>query len=407
MKIIARIAAFSLVCFAIACENLDTDFESFLEEGEIIYPGIASTVFSQPGNLRTAIAWRPSADPSIERYVFYWNNQTDSIMVEATSHDPSDTISAIIPDLAEYVYSFTMYSYDGKGNRSIPKEINNVRVYGPLYEENLLNRPYKVSEPYVVNADGSIRLNFTAPDTINITTAIEYTNTSDVVTEKEIGPDESSLVLDDWKDGTIVRYRSSFIPQSGAIDTFHVTRYDTFPHIQRPVTYVLIDKGLFSALSLNNDATPYEGGTNVTKLWDGSVGPQGYPNIWHSGGGSPLPHHFSFDLGATYSDLGQIEVTGRDCCHNPDRFEVWGIDDLTGAETTLPGNDAGWKDEAIAKGWTLLKEVTRTDDGKAPYKVELNDNLPPVRYIRIRVLHVVTGDGSYSNLSEVTFWRKE
>ncbi|MBT1712552.1 hypothetical protein KK062_30235, partial [Fulvivirgaceae bacterium PWU5] len=80
--------------------------------------------------------------------------------------------------------------------------------------------------------------------------------------------------------------------------------------------------------------------------------------------------------------------------------------DLEGAETTKAGNDPGWKDEALAKGWTLLQEVRRSDDGQAPLTINLLRGLPPVRYIRIRVLHVANGDGSNSNMSELTFWRK-
>jgi hypothetical protein len=167
-----------------------------------------------------------------------------------------------------------------------------------------------------------------------------------------------------------------------------------------------LNKALFSEVHLPNDVNVYESGTSVSKLWDGSVGPQGYPNIYHSDGNSAIPHHFTFDLGQVFENLAQLEETGRDCCNNPDSFEVWGIDDLTDAETTLPGNDPGWKDEAIAKGWTLLREVTRNDDGKAPFKVDLLEGAPPVRYIRIRVLHVTTNDSYYSNMSELTFWRK-
>jgi hypothetical protein len=60
--------------------------------------------------------------------------------------------------------------------------------------------------------------------------------------------------------------------------------------------------------------------------------------------------------------------------------------------------------EMQAKGWTLLKEVKRTDDGKAAFKVNFDTGLPPVRYIRIRVKHVTNGDSNYSNMSEITFW---
>ena len=158
-------------------------------------------------------------------------------------------------------------------------------------------------------------------------------------------------------------------------------------------------------MRLPNDVNTYESGTSISKLWDGSVGPQGYPNIFHSDG-AYIAHVLTFDMGKSYDNLAQIEETGRDCCNNPDRFEVWGRNDLNGATTNLRADDSGWKAEAIAKGWVLLKDVTRGDDGKNAQKFDLIANPPPVRYIRIRVLHTVTGSG-YSNMSELTFWNKQ
>src|SRR5207247_2047461 len=103
--------------------------------------------------------------------------------------------------------------------------------------------------------DGSVTLNFVAPDTINIATTIKYTNTSDVVVEKLLDAENSSIDLENYKAGTSVLYRSSYIPMQNAIDTFYVSAYDTFPQIY---SYVQLNKSLFSALSLPNDVSPYQ-----------------------------------------------------------------------------------------------------------------------------------------------------
>jgi hypothetical protein len=280
--------------------------------------------------------------------------------------------------------------------------VNNAKVYGPLYNGGLLNRAYNASNPYVVNPNGSVQLNFNTPDTINITTSIKYTNQAGNIVETQLSPDSNSIILPDYKAGTPVQYRSSYIPVLNAIDTFYVSGYNDFPQI---FIFVQADKSLFRESPLPNDVSTYSSQTSVSKLWDGSVGPQGYPNIFHSDG-SYLPHVLTFDMGQLYNNLGQVEETGRDCCNNPTKFEIWGIGDTTNAVTTLRADDPGWKAEAISKGWTLLKEITRTDDGKAALKTDLMNNPPPVRYIRIRIITTATGS-TYSNFSEITFWNKQ
>jgi hypothetical protein len=406
IKRIIPFAACAALWVLLGCEQLDTDFESFLDKGEITYPGVGTNFSYKPGKLRTALVWNPSPDPGIVKYVVYYNNRADSVTMEATSHNPADEVEIVVPDLLEYVYSFTVYAVDSKGNRSIPQEINNVKVYGEFYEGSLFNRPYEVTAPFELYEDGAIELNFTeAPDTINTVTLIKYTNTADQEVEATVAGDAPFVRLTDYKMGTKVLYRSAYVPEHTAIDQFWVTHYDTFPEID-PYTYVLTNKADWRESPLANDVGTYEGQTSVSKLWDGSEGPQGYPNIFHSNDKTNLPHHFTFDLGHVYR-LSHIEETGRNCCHNPDQFEVWGIEDLKGAATALPSNDPGWKDEALARGWKLLKEVHRSDDGSAPYKVALDPRPPAVRYIRIRILHTANGNSNSSNLSEITFWHRQ
>ncbi|WP_316799598.1 DUF4998 domain-containing protein [Pedobacter frigidisoli] len=386
----------------ISCTKDDVAFKEFLKNGETVYPGKVSKIVAKAGNLRTGLWFNPSPDPSVTKYVIKWNNNVDSISVNSTSHNPLDTIKVIIPNLSEYTYTFTVLSYDAQGRKSIPIEAPNVRVYGPLYQGALLNRPFNATEPYVLNANGSVQLNFNVPDTINVGTTIRYTNTSNVVTEKTLAAKDLSITLNDYKSGTDVLYKSSYIPSLGSLDVFSVSDFSTFPKI---FTFAQCDKSLFREVRLPNDVNTYESGTSISKLWDNSNGPQGYPNIFHSDG-SYIAHVLTFDMGKTYNNLAQIEEVGRDCCNNPDRFEVWGINDLTNATTNLRADNPGWKAEAVAKGWTLLKDITRTDDGKNAMKFDLIANPPPVRYIRIRVLHTVTGSG-YSNMSELTFWNKQ
>ncbi|WP_454802339.1 DUF4998 domain-containing protein [Mucilaginibacter phyllosphaerae] len=405
MKNLFRICLFGLVVAAfIGCQKQDKDFKNFLGDKEVIYPGLVVKPHFKPGDQRVALVWTPSSDPSISRYVIYWNNKADSLVVNSTNHNTSDSITAVIPGLSEYIYSFTIFSYDNKGNRSIPLDINNVKVYGPVFRSSLVNRLYNVAKPVTITDDGNVVLNFLQADTaaINVSTIVKYTNRAGIETQKNLSPDSNTLTLTDFKNGSSISYSSGFVPVRGAIDTFYVNDVTTFPDVNG---ISICNKALFKENKLPNDAGTYESGTSVSKLWDGSVGPQGYPNIFHSDGGSGMPHTLTFDMGQIYKKLTSVEETGRDCCNNPDDFEIWGTADITNAATNLSAKDAGWPAEMQAKGWTLLKHVTRSDDGKAALKLDFDSTIPPVRYIRVRIKHVTTGDGNYSNMSELTFWK--
>lgn len=385
-----------------ACSRKATDYKSFLNDTEITYPGVIGNPLVAPGNGRLMLNWHPNSDPSITKYKVFWNNSADSITVYSSSHNKSDTIKCFINGLSEYVYSFLVFSYDTIGNKSIPTEINNARVYGAIYQAGLHNRLPK-DAAFDVNANGSVKLYFNTPDTINITTVIKYTSASGVAVQTAISKDSNSITLPSYKPGAPVLYQSSYVPVRNSLDTFLTLKADTFPTIFK---YLQCDKSLFKDATRSADMQPYDSDTRVPKLWDGSVGPQDYPDIFHSDGAELLPGTISFDMGKVYTNLAIIEETGRSGSHNPIDFEIWGISDTTGAYPTVPSNDAGWKAQTIAKGWTLLTEALRNDNGQAATKFNLINNPPAVRFIRMRIIKT-TDSRHYTNLSELTFWTKQ
>jgi len=402
MKLYKRSSAYLLagILSLLACNKKPTDYRDFLNGQELVYPGKVSNAKARPGNGRLQLVWQPSPDPSIAKYRIFWNNGADSLTINATTHNTLDTVRCTIPNLSEYVYSFVIYSYDDKGNRSVATDISNARVYGQVYAATLNNRLADPDNPYTQNEDNSVVLHFTEPDTINITTHLKYTNTSGEEAEAWLAPTDDTLLLTDYKSGTPIIYQSSYIPVANALDTFYTASYDSFPRIME------CDKSLFQEHDMYGDMGIYQSDTRVSKLWDGSVGPQGYPNIYHSDDRTTLPRTFSFDMGKVYGNLVALEETGRNCCNNPDRFEVWGIADINNTIPQLDPSDNGWKDAMLAKGWTLLTEVSRSDDGNKAVKVRLAGKPVPVRYIRVRVLHNANGESRYVNLSELTFWNK-
>jgi hypothetical protein len=385
-----------IVCYSCQRDH-QTDFKAFLGDKEIRYTGAVGSVVTQPGNLRVGLKWPSSSDPGITKYVIYYNNKADSQVVNLTNK--TDSIRTVIQGLSEYTYSFTIYTFDAKGNKSVPTVVNNVKVYGPVYKSTLLNRGYNGQNPYSITSAGVLTLNFITPDTINTGTTIKYTSKTGESKSVILGPSSSSIIINDYKPATQVTYNSSYIPQKNAIDVFTAPIIDTFP----PIIHIEpCDKSLFKGVKLPYDFEPYESVTDLYQLWDGDTSPKGFPNVFHSNGQVLLPGTLTIDLGKVYTRLTQVEEIGRNCCANPNDFEIWGIADITNAATTIAPNDPAWKAEAIQKGWKLLKEVKRTDDGSAPLKSDLDPNVPPVRYLRIRVISSANGDLKTANISQIT-----
>jgi hypothetical protein len=388
-----------ILSLSYSCSKDATAYQQYLDGREKVYPGLPSKVIAASGNYRVKLSWTPSPDPTVTKYRVFWNNGSDSLEVAAGS-SVNQQVAIIITKLVEYNYSFTIYAYDSKGNRSIPVQVNNIKVYGDSYKSSLTNRFINTNNPYELNGN-DIKLNFLTPDTINTETVIKYTHTNGTIATKKLDPAESSITLEEYKAGTKIFYQSGYIPTRTAIDTFYTTGFDSIANIIVP-----LDKKLFKELKLPNDVGFYGSNTGLKNMWNGNTAPTGYPDIFHSDDSNELPHHFTFDLGKLYANLAQFEIIGRDCCNNPVKFEIWGIADLNGAATNSPSNSPGWKAESLGRGWTLLKEVSRSDDGSAPFKVKFTEGLPALRYIRIRVIEVASGDSYYSNISEVSFWNK-
>lgn len=267
MKRITRnITWLLLAVAAVGCSKKNEAYKDLLKGGELYYPGIIQNTGYRAGNLRTMLYWTPSPDPKITEYRIYWNNKQDSLITPATSHNPLDTVGVIIPSLGEGTYNFSVNSVDADGRRSIAVNINGVRVYGSKYLGGLFNRPVNATTPYLLDLlNGTVRIQFNTPDSINTGTQVMYTDNSGQQKSVVLYPDSSGITLDDFKFGTTVTYQSGYIPQRNALDTFKVAGASTFPEITRA--------GDVTAVFIKNAGNPFYRSDNGNGKW-------GLPKDW-------------------------------------------------------------------------------------------------------------------------------
>lgn len=215
-------------CLAFGCSKDITKYRELLDKREIIYPGPVSKLSAFQGNLRIKLQWYPSPDPSIVKYIIYWNNNSDSLVLAAGHNNPLDSVHTVIGALGEYVQNFVLYTADDKGNRSIGQSLSGVRIFGPLYVSSLINRMLDANRPPAALNANTYKLFFAAADTIlNTSTSLTYQGTDGQVRTMEIGPKTDSAMLAMAASGTKVAVRSSYVPVHRAIDTFRVAYSDT------------------------------------------------------------------------------------------------------------------------------------------------------------------------------------
>ncbi len=378
--------------FIVSCQKWD-DYKKYNNEGEKVYPGAVTKVVASPGNERIQLSWIHGIDSRISKYVVLWNNGNDSIVLDASAINAGDTVAPVIEGLSEGTYAFLVYSVDENNNLSVPFELSTARVYGSLYENGILNRSYRSIDYDADN--GSLLIHWNTADTFNIGTKLRYTDVTG--NEQTITVDSGSYETNiPWELGSVIYYRSAYKPVITAIDSFTVVNEDSII-----VSNIPVPKTNWSKVDLPGDIGGNEYGANFTSIWDGSAG--SFPDVYHSGS-EGIPHTFTIDLGASYA-LTMFEEIGRQgCdCNNPVRFELWATNDITDAATALSPGDDGWEQESIDKGWTLLNAIERNDNGMAALKVNIPENTPPMRYIRVRVLETNNGN-TESNMSEISFW---
>lgn len=400
-NVIQMMAVAGLFMWAmLSCRKAD-DYKKYLVDGEIIYPAKPDSIRVHPGEERIMLSWVKS-DPKVVRYVIYWGLGMDSLEVTHEQLGPlsqGDTVRVMINDLEEADYEFEVVSLDGDNNRSVKTAVRG-RVYGELYRSALAPRlPRGIT---FIEGDDFADLWWYNADSTDVGLEIQYTNRFNVQVTKQVKPSELISTLMQYKEGTEIQYRSRFIPDSAALDTFY-TPYQTIPAPQRAAA---LDKSTFAVYPLPGDVAS-AWGWELPYLWDNDINEgRGFhtPDVTE-------PVHFNIDLGIRIG-LQQLRVWQRQSMPfdggNLKKFEIWG--------SNVPSADGSFE------GWTKLLECNSVKPSGLPVG-SVNDedvavvsagelfvfpvDTPPVRYVRIRFMDNWSETVKSYHMMEADFWGAE
>lgn len=121
-----------------SCTKMNDFHDEYLKDGPIIYVGKVDSMSVYSGRERVQVNYYIT-DPRAKELCFYWNNLKDSIKIQVPEHDPLDVQTVLLDQIAEGDHTFQVYSYDGKGHRSIRFE-KGFTTYGNNYISTLNNR---------------------------------------------------------------------------------------------------------------------------------------------------------------------------------------------------------------------------------------------------------------------------
>lgn len=388
-----------------ACSKMDSTYKDFLSDGEFVYPGPADSLEVHPGKNRIGFTWLIIGDPTVTKAVIYWGNGNDSLSVPISQKGTGvDTVTAILTNVPEGSYNFTIHTYDAQGNKSIG--VNTIGyVYGDKYVSSLLDKPV---ENAVIQKD-TLKIMWGAPaDATVLSSELVYTDTTGAMRNLYISPQTDASLLADYdfnaSNGEL-QYRTLYLPDSMSIDTF----YTSFKTID---VQIELDKTKFKQIILPTDTYVTYDGYPITLMWDNKWGLLN--NLFATRPGTGMPQWYTIDLGVT-AKLSRLLIyhriqngtAGGFYAGDPKEVEVWG--------SNTPASDGSWD------SWTLLGNFkcmtpsgadgkpTAEDFQKASIDGENFDfsvGIPAVRYIRFKVVDT-WGGTTYMWLSELTFYTKQ
>jgi hypothetical protein len=405
MKNIICVIFIGIVLGFVSCDSQSDIYEKYIVPNGLIYPGPALQPVAYPGNQRIKLSWLRGTDPRVETAKIFWNNYTDS--VELVVAPGVDTVSYTIAPIAENTYSFMIHTYDGDGNKSIPVEVLGT-VYGENYRTLLGNRMLKST--YYDGLD--LLLKWGAAESSETGLEVSWTSSADGSEQTlTVDPSETETVLANFDVENLLKYSSTHLPDSVAIDMIQAIPVE---RIVDPVTE--LSKATWTAFPLTGDIG-INGSYPLDRLWDRNFG-----NFMHSADPIALPGSFTWSLGLT-AKLSRMKLYPRGDRNDdnwsrgqPRTFEIYGA-----AAQPVPTED--WAD------WTLLGSfecIQPSGNGtKDPFEgptasdiafgrsgidfqfvpAAPGDPLPAIQYVRFRSLsHFEPNSAPRILLAEITFW---
>lgn len=393
----------AVLCSFFSCSDMDDSYMEFVKDGEIIYAPKVSSVVMGPGRNRMQVSFL-NLSPRVSKLRLFWNNKANQLDFPVPVNARRDTFLVMLPDMAEGEYTFSLVTFDQQGRSSVKLDTSG-SVYGDNYQSTLKVRAVKATNI----SKGVASIDWYGAAEGSIATEVKYTDNTGVERLVYVPAGEEVTLLPKFKSGRDITYRTLFLPDVHAIDTFS-TEFATKTITQVPA---LLDKSLFANVKLPGDRwEPHTGNSNwnLERAWDGITDNE---NVLFHATRTNFPATVTIDLG-TLNELTSMKLWGRVAGGalfnkgNLKDFEIYGRAD---APDLSDGSMTGWTkilDGHSVKPSGLPGNQTNGEDlayAQAGQTFNFDPNAPAVRYIRIKVLDSWgPAADNYWYFTELSFW---
>lgn len=189
-----------------------------VDTSETIAVAKADSIVVHGGNERIEITWRLQSDANVHSYKVSWyrNNKSDFIEKEIQKANGRHVLHVMFDKMEEGDYYFEIRMYDEQGNVS-PKATVTGKVYGSSYRSSLQKCTF--SNIKRIGDDIEVRGLPTPDNFIGVEVRYQNANGDSIV---HFTPVASGLdTIEGLPTNQPFRYRSAYLPEPTAIDTFY------------------------------------------------------------------------------------------------------------------------------------------------------------------------------------------
>lgn len=327
------ISALCLGAMLVSCYKQDDIYQQYVIPGGYNYPAKVINLSAEKGFQRLVLHWQRPMDPSVEKFVVYWDNYADSSGVISYDDFDGTDVKYEVTGLEDRSYSFNIINLSGEGNRSVATEL----VASPYSEGWLSSRTERtVTQAYMDGKNAHIVLTRSTNEMISTRFRYKTTSSPDewVEFEKELQPGENIIDLPNAMKGKYFEFSSCYQPAGGMDKVWR-----PWTRSSVAVSYQLDGKRWAKSATKGQIAE----GTSLEYIFDGQVNAG---SMWQSSKSEDLKNKFpkilSFDTKTAAGE--EYAFTGFTFVQNPNSESLRYIKNVSiyiGSESYDP-NDADY-----------------------------------------------------------------